>query len=242
MKLYDEVIQEILGLLKEYPATVLPLEQDCHWQDAGNNNMVLRSEMAYELGGGDLPAVGCTAITANTSFVPRDEILLYGRDLPEIPKDVPYGRIAIARVAEDSLGEGNTLYNAIKKIEYTRYHVNPEGFMMRISAIHKRETVRIGKDALAGGLNFAKAGNLMLQSFHENPKIEAVKLIFINLEDFPYEALSQAGEQAEQITKTIDHMMKNIIMDCDVCSLQQVCDEVEGLRELHFSGKTNTGN
>jgi hypothetical protein len=82
----------------------------------------------------------------------------------------------------------------------------------------------------------------MLQSFHENPKIEAVKLIFINLEDFPYEALSQAGEQAEQITKTIDHMMKNIIMDCDVCSLQQVCDEVEGLRELHFSGKTNTGN
>jgi len=24
-------------------------------------------------------------------------------------------------------------------------------------------------------------------------------------------------------------------MDCKSCSLQQVCDEVEGLRELHFA-------
>lgn len=218
------------------------------WPDLGKNNMVLRSGMAYELGGtaangAPLPAIGITAVTANRQFVPQDEILLYGRNLSEISQDTPYARIALARVSEDSLGEGNTLYNAIKRIEYTRYHVNPKGFMMRISSIRKRETVRIGRDALAQGLDFAKAGNLMLRSFRENPKIEAVKLVFINLLEFPYKELEKAGEQADAITGTLDHMMKNLVMDCEACSLQKVCDEVEGLRELHFpqgkSGQTN---
>lgn len=236
MKLYDEVIWHIFELLERYEAVSLPVYSGTEpfWHDAGKNNMVLRSQMAYELGGGQFPAVGCTAVTANEEFVAHDEILLYGRELSEIRQDVPYARIAVARVSEDSLGQGNALYNAIKKIEYTRYHVNPEGFMMRISSINKRETVRVDREALGRGLDFGKAGNLMLRSFHENPKIEAVKLIFINLEDFPYGELEKAREQADQITDAIDHMMKHVIMDCDVCSLQKVCDEVEGLRELHF--------
>lgn len=234
MKLYDEVICRILELLAPYEPVRLPVCETVNWPDAGKNNMVLRSGMAYELGGGSYPAVGCTAVTANERFVTEDEILLYGRELSEIRQDTPYARIAVARVSEDSLGQGNTLYNAIKKIEYTRYHVNPQGFMMRISSINKRETVRIGRDALRQGLDFEKAGNLMLRSFHENQKIEAVKLIFINLEDFPYGELEKARAQADRITDTIDHMMKHVIMDCDVCSLQKVCDEVEGLRELHF--------
>jgi hypothetical protein len=75
----------------------------------------------------------------------------------------------------------------------------------------------------------------MLQAFHQNSGIYGVKLIFIDLEQFDYDALAKCILRGEEITKTIDHMMKNVIMDCDACSLQQVCDEVEGLRELHFS-------
>lgn len=235
MKLYDEVIQQVLELCRTYEAVDLCAQPVSAWKDLGNNNMVLRGDMAYELGGSGLPGVGLTAVTADSTFVPKDEILLYGRDLSEIREDAPYARIAIARVQEDGMGEGNTLYNAIKKIENTRYHVNPEGFMVRISTIHKREMVRVDRQALSRGLDFQKAGALMLRSFHENPKIEAVKLIFINLEDFPYDALLQCAQKADKITKTIDHMMTNLVMDCEVCSLQEVCDEVEGLRELHFA-------
>lgn len=234
MKLYDEVIDNTIALFAGCEAARLPVART-DWPDLGNNNMILRGDMAYELGGKGLPAVGFTAVTANPTFVPEDEILLYGRDLSELSQDAPYARIAIARVAEDSLGEGNTLYNAIKKIEHTRYHCNPMGFMMRISSMDKRETARIGKEALTKGLSFEQVGNLMLQSFHENQKIEAVKIIFVNREEFPYDELVKNARKADGITKTIDHMMKNIVMDCDVCSLQQVCDEVEGLRELHFA-------
>ena len=36
-------------------------------------------------------------------------------------------------------------------------------------------------------------------------------------------------QRSEDITKALDHLMKNIKMDCQVCSLKAVCEEVEEL-------------
>ena len=236
MKLYDEIIASWNGMLLECEAKSLPIESDVNWPDVGKDNMILRSDMAYELGGSSasIPALGGTAITDDKNLVSQDEILLVGPDLPEIKADVPYARIAMARVRGEEMGEGNTLYNAIRNIEYVRYRVNPQGFMMRVSSMHERESVRVSKDAIANGLDFKTVGNMMLQSFHRNTKVEAVKIIFITAPNFPYNQLDKDIRQGEKITKTIDHMLKNVMSDCSACSLQEICDEVEGLRELHF--------
>ena len=45
--------------------------------------MILQSDMAYELGGHNLPAVGNTLVTTEEDFVPEDEIILIGKDLPQ---------------------------------------------------------------------------------------------------------------------------------------------------------------
>lgn len=234
MKLYDETIKEWLKILDSLQGRELDVKKGEEWKDIGNANMILRSDMAYELGGNHLPALSGMTLTADTSLVPRDEVLLYGKDLGEIREDTPYARLAVLRVKEDSMGEGNALYQAIRKMEYTKYHLNPEGFMMRISAASQREMVRIGKTALEKGLGFEQVGKLFLQSYHKNPQVEAVKLVFITLSDFPYEELEIYIKKAEEITKAIDHILKNLSMDCNVCSLKQICDEVEGMKELHF--------
>lgn len=234
MKLYDETIKEWLKILDSQQGRELDVKKGEDWKDIGNANMILRSDMAYELGGNHLPALSGMTLTADTSLVPRDEVLLYGKDLGEIHEDTPYARLAVLRVKEDSMGEGNDLYQAIRKMEYTKYHLNPEGFMMRISAASQREMVRVGKTALEKGLGFEQVGKLFLQSYHKNPQVEAVKLVFITLSDFPYEELEIYIKKAEEITKAIDHILKNLSMDCNVCSLKQICDEVEGMKELHF--------
>lgn len=234
MKLYDETIKEWLKILDSLQGRELDVKKGEDWKDIGNANMILRSDMAYELGGNHLPALSGMTLTADTSLVPRDEVLLYGKDLGEIREDTPYARLAVLRVKENSMGEGNALYQAIRKMEYTKYHLNPEGFMMRISAASQREMVRIGKTALEKGLGFEQIGKLFLQSYHKNPQVEAVKLVFITLSDFPYEELEIYIKKAEEITKAIDHILKNLSMDCNVCSLKQICDEVEGMKELHF--------
>ena len=234
MKLYDETIRRVEDLLGDYPLQSLDVA-NAAWEDVGDHNLILRSDMAYELGGGTYPAVSTMAVTADTSFVEEDGVYLIGPNLGEITADTPYARIALVRVDADGMGDGNALYNAIRKIEYVRYHINPKGYMTRISASNGREPVRVGKEALSEGLDFAKVGKLFLDKYHENPHIQAVKLIFVTLPEFDYKSLGTLATQCESITGTIDHIFKNVMMDCKSCSLQQVCDEVEGLRELHFA-------
>ena len=213
MKLYDQVIEKILAVLGAREGLRLPVGET-HWPEVSDRSMILRSDMAYELGGEGLPAIGCTMITADERLVSADGITLLGRDL------------------------------AVRALEYTRYHFYPKGFMMRISSTRHRESVRVGKEALAEGLDFTITGNRMISAFHKNASVKAVHIYYVTLEEqghdayktpgFDYKALADCAGEAEEITRTIDHIMAGGIMDCTSCGLQRVCDEVEGLRELHF--------
>lgn len=51
MKLYDEIITNWGTRLAECPVKSLAVTEKAHWEDAGNSNLILRSDMAYELGG-----------------------------------------------------------------------------------------------------------------------------------------------------------------------------------------------
>jgi len=234
MKLYDEIIGKLMDMLAPFEKSEKPYTEDC-WPTVSDRSMILRSDMAYELGSERLPGVGLTLVTGNEDFVSEDGVVVVGPELNEIKKDNVYARIALVRVDEDTIGEGNLLYKAIRDLEYTKYHFYPEGFMVRISTAKQKESVRIGKEALKNGLSFEKAGSLMIQAFKENPKVKNVKIIYITKEDFDYKTLTKLSLDSEDITKTIDHILKNVSMDCNVCNLQQVCDEIEGLREMHFA-------
>ena len=93
MRLYDEIIHDILTSLEKQDKHILPVGAAADpvsrdWQDAGKAMMILQSDMAYELGGHNLPAVGNTLVTTGKDFVPEDEIILIGKDLPEITEDI----------------------------------------------------------------------------------------------------------------------------------------------------------
>ena len=236
MKLYDPILSNILALCEQASSRKLPVCR-VDWPDLGKENLIFRQDMAYELGGGGdrFFALGATAVTDDPALVREDEIVLIGKDLPEISADTSYARIALVRVAPDTLGEGNALYNAVKQMEYVRYHVNPEGFMTRVSLMNGTESARVSKKALEKGLTFTQVGNLMLRQFHKNARIVSVKLIFITDPCFPFSALKAAVRETEKITRAIDHILKNGMTDCDRCSLQKVCEEVEGMKALHFN-------
>ncbi|HEX3023330.1 MAG TPA: carbon monoxide dehydrogenase [Lachnospiraceae bacterium] len=236
MILYDEFIKNSLALLEGHSGRRLIIpEATSHWLDLGNSNMILRNEMAYELGGGNLHAVSGIGFTSAESLVDRNEVWLYGPDLEELHEDTPFARLTFVRVEKDSLGEDNQAYKAIRKIEHMRYHINPKGYMTRISVASEREPVRISRKALQEGLDFAKVGGLYLDGYARYKQVLAAKIIFITVPDFPYEELEILVRQAEKITTTLDHIFKDLTLDCSTCNLKQVCDEVEGMRELHFN-------
>ncbi len=234
MKLYDEVIhtwQELTG-----SCLVSELERIEGWEDGGKSNMVLRSDAAYELGGADKQsyAIGASVMTEDESLVPDDGVFLVGPDLKDITADCSYARLAVVLVDGDEMGEGDKLYSSIRDISYAKYHVEPKGFMMRVSTSNKRESVRVSREARDAGISFSHVGDMMIRAFKERKHVRAVRIYFITDPAFDFEALSRSVKKAEDITATIDHIFKDLQMDCNACNLKQVCDEVEGLKELHF--------
>jgi hypothetical protein len=46
--------------------------------------------------------------------------------------------------------------------------------------------------------------------------------------------MKKNAKLADGITSTLTHILEGLPTDCSVCQLKDVCDEVEGMKELHF--------
>lgn len=233
MKLYNEQISNVVDLLRLESGQKLDIHS-AHWQEVGRQNLVLRGEMSYELGAGILPAVSFLGVTSSKELVPGDDAILYGKDLNQISEDTPYARITLLRVKEELTGTGQAIYDAIRRFSNTRYQVNPKGFMSRISTSSNHEPVRVSKAALEEGLRFAKVARMYLDAYKRHPEVIGVQVIFVTLPDFNYGGLARLAQKNDQITSALDHMLRDLKMDCSSCKLQLICNEVEGMRELHF--------
>lgn len=234
MEIYNNYIESIIKLINRYDGRKIEFRGDKNkWADAGRLNLVMKSEMAFELGGSGLPAVTGIGFTSSDDLVRDDEVILYGPDLYEIKEDSPYARLAFIRINDEGLDEADDMYSLIRKIEYIRYSIRPKGYMMRISAANERENVRISREALKEGMDFKKVGRAFIEGYHSNKRVKAVKLIFITIPQFDYTELEKLCSKGDKITETLNHIFKDFKMDCATCGLKTVCDEVEGLREMH---------
>lgn len=236
MELYNELIRETEGLLEGKPLQSWDYDSSAAWPDAGVSELVLGRDAAFELGGSGKPALHYTCVTTSPSLVERDQVLLWGPDLRELRADAPYARIALLRVGdiESDDGDDTVAYNAIKDMEFVKYHVFPKGYMLRISTEDNREQVRVSRKALGEGMSFYRVGCDFIRCYRKNPNVLGVKLIFITAPDGPYEALAACGRRSTAITRTLCTILDGLPMDCSACHLKPICDEVEGMRELHF--------
>lgn len=232
MNLYDNVVRECFDILSKYNGRKLNI-YDSAWEQEREQRLILKSEMAYELGGNSNWAISGLAFT-NPCEDMKDEIWLYGSDLKEITEDTDYARLTVLSVDDKEWNDSDKAYAGLQKIDYTRYHVYPKGFMMRISSSAEREPVRISKEAIQEGLDFEKVGNVFVKKYHSHKEVKAVKIIFITEKNFPYELFKDKAEKMEMITESLNKIFGNLIMDCTTCSLKKVCDEVEGMKEVHF--------
>lgn len=234
MKIYDEIIQKTEYLLSGHEPSAYQFTPERSALEGKKNQLILGRETAFELGAGTLESVNFVAITENEALVPRDEILVYGNDLTKIKNDCSFARITFLRTdfIEENGDQG--AYSIIKNIEMKKFDVSPDGYMMRASALSNREQVRISKTALKAGLSFEKVGNLFIKKYRENRHVKAVKLLFVTLPDAPYGELDKLATSAVEITRALNHIIADLNMDCHACSWKPVCDEVEGMKEMHF--------
>ena len=82
MRLYDKDILACKKTLEERAPRRLSDVKS--WRCTDQEALVLRSDMAYELGGGREAAVCGLGFTTDSDLVPENGVFLIGPDLPEI--------------------------------------------------------------------------------------------------------------------------------------------------------------
>ena len=235
MQVYDKVIETTRELLKPFPVKELNRNHAKPWNLLKENEFLLQKEVAFELGIRSQPSTCYQAVTSSKELLPEDKILLYGPDLPEIKKNVPFTRITWIQI--DPIEDQDNAYQRIKKLEFAKFKIIPEGYMMLSSSMDQKEQVRVSKKAMKKALDFATVGNLMIQKYKEEFQAKHVQILFITRELPVMDQLIAQGKKVDEITNAFDHILKNIILDCDLCPLHPICDDVEELRQIHFARK-----
>ena len=224
MDFFNSLIRDTSALLSDFKEKSFDYNKSNAWNDVGYNQVILQRDSAFELSG--------TGFNLVTTAPLSDEIVVIGKDLNEIEKDTKFARISLVQI--EDIGDEQKAYNLIRKIEYVKYHYFPEGYMIRTTSRSHKEAVRVSKDAIKNGITFEKVGNLLINKYKENPSVKNVKVIFVTEENVNFSSLSAIAEKSNKITETLNHVMNSVNFDCDTCNLKAICDEVEGMKELHF--------
>ena len=224
MEIFDSLIKEVSEIIEPYPKTEFSYEKDNLWEDVGHNQVILQKETLFELDG-----VGFNLLTSSPI---EDAVVVIGKDLQDIKENSKFARICFIEFCEAE--DIQKTYNLIRKIEYTKYHFFPDGYMIRTSAKAHKESVRVSKTAVKKGIDFQKIGNLLINKYKENPAVKGVKVVFVTENAVDYLKLESLSRKNHEITETLNQVMNNLTFDCDTCNLKAICDEVEGMRELHF--------
>lgn len=225
MRLYNNLINEIKSNLydaKQVKSNVLLNSSD-------KNSVIFLSDTSFELGGNNKSCVSSLAVSSDIEF--SNSVYLLGKDLNKIKADSPFGKFVFIQV-EDFENEQDT-FNKIKELEALRYHLSVDGFMTRASALNMREQIRVSKKAVKSGITFADYGNTLLQEYLKFPYVKSVEFYFVT--DYNnFEKLNSVAKKISQTTGALNHIFDNVMFDCSTCNLKEICDEVDGLKELHL--------
>lgn len=235
MRVFDKSIEKTFEILKDFDQTIYEFAPNSSWKRLDSSELILGKDTAVELGPSNLKGAAYTMVTTNSSLIKENKIRIIGDDIKKLKgKSVSFGKIAILKVKE--LDE-KVSYSKIKDLERVKFRVHLEGYMIRASTQQKRETVRISNDAMNQGLSFEKIGNSLIEEYLKNDLVENAEIIFVTRKDKAIGDLNIIASKVKEITDAMNHIFDDIEFDCHSCNFSVICDEIDGMKEMHKKKK-----
>lgn len=233
MELYNSLIGETKALFENLPKKVWDYNPRGAWASNDSSELVLQKDAAYELGASGKGSANYVLFTSSGELVEKDQVILCGKDLREIKGDCDFARIVLLRIGvlDD---DDEAVYRTLRDIEFAKYHVYPQGYMVRISPESYREQVRVSREAVRKGISFQALGNSYITEYKKNPNVINATVIFLTDPAADYAAFKALAKKSADVTGTLTHIFEGLPTDCSVCALKDICDEVAGMKELHF--------
>ena len=233
MELYNSLIGETKALFENLPQKVWDYNPRGAWTSNDSSELVLQKDAAYELGASGKGSANFVLFTSSSDLVDTDQVILCGKDLKDLKGDCDFARIVLLRIGvlDD---DDEAVYRTLRDIEFAKYHVYPQGYMVRISPESYREQVRVSRDAVRRGISFQALGDSYIAEYKKNPNVISATVVFLTDPAADYAALRALAKKSADVTGTLTHIFEGLPTDCSVCALKDICDEVEGMKELHF--------
>lgn len=227
--LFDIQIKSILDLCSY--SQIYSMNTESQWSYTKREPFLMDKECVLELGKFPLKSTNMTLITEDFNLINDGEIWINGPDIPEMTGNhSPYGKIVLLQ--SDVLSFEDP-YPKLKDLEHIRSKIHFTDVMQRASSERNREHIRISRRAMDNGVSLYKLGTSALQMYKENEYVKAAQIIYLTGENSPYDELNEIAIEADRISQALNTVLDGLDLDCGNCDLSAICDEVEGLRDLH---------
>lgn len=241
LNLYNKEIVNTQSLFSQNAGSVPVAAPQNAWPVLKNEDLILKSDMSMDLGGGEAFGISGILFTTEEKLVSENKVIVSGPSLLELeqnqPAEINYARFVVIRLKSEAIENKTTqqLYAIFRKLDYVRYHIFPNGFALRISTVQHREAVRISKTAVENKISFERVGQAFVNAYMALPEVDAVQIYFMTSlkKSDVFKQLDLISKKSNEITESLNEIFNGLKMDCSVCAQKTLCDEIEGLRDLH---------
>lgn len=242
MNIFDKYILQILDRCASEHIEKTELKGHI-WEIMQKNAFLMERDTAIELGGypresiniivpsSKLPELFAQAKKEKALF-PAAGIFCIGDPnlLQSNETHISFGKIVLLETEELPDDEW---YEFTQAELLTDTGIRMRDVMLRQSPSHYNINLRVGKEAIRKGFDLPVMGATIHQAFQQMEYVKSVTVLLIIGESRLYKDLLGTAEKIKEVTLTFNHIFDGIDMDCGHCDLSDVCNEVEGMRELH---------
>ncbi len=181
MELFTNTIESVRAFVEDMPSKRSWVADNKRlWPGGHGRNIVLKEDMALELGSPEMESVSCLLWTENLSAITDGRITLIGPDFQEsVGKSLPFGKVVLLGV--EGFTEDNA-YDRHKELDFLRYDLDLKGFMMRAVSQYMREWCRISRESLSQGFSARSLGSSLMALFQGDALCEGLRGDLLHLQ------------------------------------------------------------
>lgn len=235
MELFDTFFPEVRQCCEQMNVNGLSrtftLNDKQAWPRSDKNHVILENDTAIDLGHPQTESVAFMLWTESMDKVNDGQITIIGPDLTEIKdKKAPFGKITLLHC--HGIDEDNA-YDRYAELDMVRYKLNINDYMLRALPQNMREWSRVSKKGLSSGFSFQNLGSALIQDYKQLEYVDAAEIIFITSSTEDIRRLKPIGEKTVRVIEAMNKIFENVDLDCASCDFKDICDEIDGLKEMH---------
>lgn len=227
MGLFDRPLQRVTEAVARWTeqGRVTTWDVDPTIRPAARPSIVLGDEVGLDLGHPELGSMSLL-LWDDSPIDGPGRVQLVGPPIDGAQPRLPLAQVVVAR------GRFDDAYTRHREQRDALYAMALRGVTVRHFPGRQRIWYRISSDALFGGLDARRLGSAVAASLSTLPAVEAVDVLLVTSGAGESARLDAAARDTLDISSALLKMVQEDELDCGTCDYQDVCDQIDELREL----------